>query len=79
MIPSSNLFGNIGQIVKITIIIFWWKKAPTHILLIYNLVIFTVGSASHVALNENPTVGIEGARPANSCIPPSFPGSMTVY
>jgi hypothetical protein len=48
-------------------------------LLIQNSVIFPAVFASQVVHNENPTVGIEGARPANSCIPPSFPGSMSVY
>jgi len=38
-----------------------------------NTVIFPAGSASQGALNEDYSVGLDGARPANTCIPPSFP------
>jgi len=32
--------------------------------------------ASHGVLNKDPTVGLDGARPANKCIPPSFLGNL---
>ncbi len=29
-------------------------------------------------LNKDPTIWLDGARPANTCIPPSFPGNVPV-
>jgi len=38
--------------------------------------LFLVGFAGQGVLNKNHTVWIDGARPANTCIPPSFLGNM---
>jgi hypothetical protein len=37
-------------------------------------VILPIGNAGQGAVNEDPLVGQDGARPANTCISPSFQG-----
>jgi hypothetical protein len=36
---------------------------------------FLAGFANQGVLNMHPTVWLDGARPANTCIPPSYSGS----
>ncbi len=39
-------------------------------------IIFPPGKADQGVPNKDPTVWLDGARPANTCIPPSFPGNL---
>jgi hypothetical protein len=48
------------------------KILPIHILLICDLAIFPAGFASQGVLNKDPTVWLDAARLANTCIPPFF-------
>jgi hypothetical protein len=40
---------------------------------------FPASFASQGVLNKVPTVLLNGARPANTCIPPSFPGNAPAH
>jgi hypothetical protein len=40
---------------------------------------FPVGFAGQDMLNKDSTVWLDRARPANTCIPPSFPGNVVMY
>jgi hypothetical protein len=40
---------------------------------------FRASFASQGVLNKDPTVLLNGARPANTCIPPSFPGNAPAH
>ncbi len=41
-------------------------------------IIFLLGFVSQGVLNEDPKVWLDGAGPANTCIPPSFLGNVPV-
>ncbi len=69
-IPSTKLFGNNCQIVKLG-----------NIILVVEIItkLYIIGiwlsnfSAGQGVLNKGPTVQLGGAGPANTCIPPTFP------
>jgi hypothetical protein len=71
-IPHTKLFDINSQIAELANIIFVVEK---YILLIYDLATFLAGLASKGVLNKDPTVWLDGARPANTCITPSFLGN----
>jgi hypothetical protein len=43
----------------------------------FSTIIFTTGFAGQGVLNMDPTVWLDGVRPANTCIPPSFWGNAS--
>jgi hypothetical protein len=76
-IPHTKLFGINQQIAKLAnIILIVEKILPEHILLIYDLATFLAGLASKGFLKKDPTVWLDGAKPANTCITPSFLGNV---
>jgi len=51
------------------------KKMPNHMSLICKLPMFMATFASQGVLNKHPSVWLNAAKPANTCIPPSFLGT----
>jgi hypothetical protein len=74
MIPCTKLFGYNCQIVKLANIMLE-KNLPNDISLICKLAIFMANFASQWVLNKDPSVWLDAAKPANTCIPPSFLGT----
>ncbi len=54
-----------------------WIKWPKRTSMIHNLVIFPASFAGQGVLNKDLSFWIDGAWPANTCIPPSIPGNAT--
>ncbi len=66
-LPSAKLFGNNCQIVKLANIILVVEKNHQ---IVYH---WYMALQARGGLNKDPIVWLGGARPANTCIPPTFP------
>ncbi len=70
-ILCTKLFGTNGtKIIQLANIIFVVKKNVY--IIDYHLAFFLAGLTCQVILNKDPTIWLDGAIPANTCIPPSF-------